>query len=103
MTELLEPKGVTRLRLFHCFNPMINPYYYEDTSMNSRAQDVNLLKIALIPAVIMTVVVGILFILVTNISAVVAVDTPQPTAQLTTMDATLAPHPSASLVTAQGG
>ena len=40
MTELLEPKGVTRLRLFHCFNPIINPYYYGDTLMNSRAQDI---------------------------------------------------------------
>ena len=71
--------------------------------MNSRAQDVNLLKIALVPTAILTAVVGILFILVTNISAAVAVDTPQPAAQLTTMEATLTPHPSARLATAQGG
>jgi hypothetical protein len=71
--------------------------------MNSRAQDVNLLKIALIPAVIMTVVAGILFILVTNISAMVVVDTPQAAAPLTTMDARLAHRPSASLATSQGG
>ena len=97
MTELLEPKGATRLRLFHCFNPIINPYYYEGTLMNSRAQDINLLKIALVPAVIMMVVVGILFILVTNINAMVAIDTPRPAAQLTTMDAMLTYCPSASL------
>ena len=57
--------------------------------MNPRTQDVNLLKIALVPAVILTAVVGILFILVTNISAAVAVNTPQPVAQLPVIDATL--------------
>jgi hypothetical protein len=62
--------------------------------MNPRTQDVNLLKIALAPAVILTAVVGILFILVTNISAAVAVDTPRPAAQLTVMDATLATQKS---------
>lgn len=79
------------------------PAYDEDTLMNSRTQDVNLLKMALIPAVIMTVVVGILFILVTNISAMVAVDTPRAAAPLTTMDATLAHRPSTSTATSQGG
>ena len=71
--------------------------------MNSRAQDINLLKIALVPTAILTAVVGILFILVTNISAAVAVDIPRPEAQLTTMNATLTPRPSASLATTQGG
>ena len=63
----------------------------------------NLLKIALVPAVIMTVVVGILFILVTNISAMVTVDTPRAAAPLTTMEATLAHCSSASPATSQGG
>ena len=71
--------------------------------MNSRAQDVDLLKIALVPTAILTAVLGILFILVTNISAAVVVDIPRPGAQLTTMNATLTTRPSASLATAQGG
>jgi hypothetical protein len=69
--------------------------------VNRRAKDINLLKIALLPAVILTTVAGTLSLLATHISTSAAVDTQLPATQGSITDAPMTAHQSASRTVAK--
>ena len=70
--------------------------------MNARTQDVNLLKVALLPASILATVVLALSVMATTIDNAVTVD-PMTTAQTASQAATPVAHTSTGLRVGSGG